>query len=61
MLRQKDDGTLGCSRPCTECGKWIKIAKAIGFDIKVYHVNEDGEIILHNGICCKYKSIETIW
>lgn len=61
VLRQKEDGTLGCSRPCTECGKWIKIAKVIGFDIRVYHVNEDGKITLHDGNCCKYKSNETIW
>lgn len=61
VLRQREDGSLGCSRPCTECGKWIKIAKAIGLEITVYHVNEDGQIILHDGHCCKYKADETIW
>jgi hypothetical protein len=61
VLRQREDGTLGCSRPCVECGKWIQVAKAIGFIIKVYHVNEIGQITLHNGVCCKYKAHEKIW
>jgi hypothetical protein len=61
VLRQKNDGTLGCSRPCTECGKWIKIARTIGFDIRVYHVDETGEIIPHDGHCCRYKADVSIW
>jgi len=60
VVRQRSDGTLGCSRPCTECGKWLNIAKMIGFDLKVYHIDEDGSVTLHNGHCCRYKANETV-
>jgi hypothetical protein len=61
VIRIRDDGSLGCSRPCSECGKWLTLAKLIGFDLKVYHIDEVGEIVSHNGICCRYKALETIW
>ena len=61
VARQRADGTLGCSRPCIECNKWIHCAKLVGLDLKVFHINELGEIISYDGIYGKYKPNDTFW
>jgi hypothetical protein len=61
VVRQRADGSLGCSRPCIECNKWITCAKMVGLDLKVYHIDEDGEIISYNGVYGKYKPTDTFW
>jgi hypothetical protein len=61
VVRQRPDGSLGCSRPCAECGKWIYCAKILGLSIKVFHIDEKDEIVPHDGRCCRYKANETIW
>ena len=61
VVRQKTDGSLGCSRPCAECGKWLHCAKLLGIYIKVFHIDEENEIVKHDGRCCRYKAEETIW
>lgn len=61
VVREKEDGKLGCSRPCTECGKWLIVAKCLGIEIRVYHVDDRGTIVPHDGRCCKYKAYESIW
>ena len=61
VVRQKEDGKLGCSRPCTECGKWLTVARYLGIEIRVYHVDDGGVIVLHDGHCCKYKAYESMW
>ena len=61
VVRKKNSGELGCSRPCKECGKWITCARLLGLNLDVFHLDEDGIMIPHDGNCCKYKAYETAW
>jgi hypothetical protein len=63
VVRQKHDGSLGCSAPCNECLRWINCMKVLGVTIKIHYVDYEGKITEYNShSCCgHYKPPDTIW
>lgn len=63
VVRQKNDGSLGCSTPCNECLRWINCMKILGVHIKIYYIDFEGNTVEHKGhSCCgTYKPPTTIW